>query len=92
MTWVDAFHLQVSARARLSLLRRRSCARHPSMTTAVATTGRVDDHELEPVLTGADLSRDQRRCVLEALSEPPYQLDGTDAPSTPVRVGMVLEF
>lgn len=95
MTWVDSFHLQVSARApRLS-----ACfvgAADPGTlrwTTSVApATGRVGDHELEPMLASADLTREQRRCVLEALEDPPYKLDPEGAPSTPVRVGLVLEF
>ena len=95
MTWVESFHLQVSARApRLS-----ACfvgAVTPGTlrwsTAVTPSTGRVGDHELEPVLTGAELSREQRDCVLGVLSEPAYQVSSADAPATPVRVGLVLEF
>lgn len=95
VAWLDDFHLQVAARGpRLS-----QCfvgAPDPGTlrwTTSVAPeTGRVSAHELEPMLTSAALTREQRGCVLGVVSEPTYQLDPTNAPSTPVRVGLVLEF
>jgi hypothetical protein len=47
---------------------------------------------LEPTLSSDELTHPQRVCVLAALSDPPYRLDAEAAPSTPVRVGMVIEF
>ncbi len=95
MSWLDAFHLQVSARApRLSACFVGAAAPGTlRWTTSVAPgTGRVSAHALEPLLASAELTRAQRSCVLDALSEPPYALEASTSPTTPVRIGLVLEF
>jgi hypothetical protein len=39
-----------------------------------------------------DLTSRQRGCVIEVLSDPPYQLEPDSDRSTPSRVGLVIEF
>jgi len=55
-------------------------------------SGRVSDPVIEPMLLTDDLSRKERACVVEVLSDPPYDLQTGDEPSTPSRVGLVIEF
>jgi hypothetical protein len=95
-TWLDDFRLQVAARSpRLSECFRGSdspgglrwtCALSP-------TDGATSDHELEPLRGTMAVSPAQRTCLVRALSSPAYRLQaGAGAPSTPVRVSMVIEF
>lgn len=95
LPWLAAFRLQVAARSP----RLAECFLGASRPGALKWTaavepqhGRVSDPTLEPTLSSDALTRVQRACVLAALSEPPYQLDAGEAPSTPSRVGMVIEF
>ena len=94
LSWIDAFRLQVAARSP----RLAECfvgADQPGTlkwTVSVEPgSGRVSDHELEPTLDSADLTSEQRACVLGVLSDPPYRLGGAER-STPSRIGMAIEF
>jgi hypothetical protein len=92
--WLASFRMQVSARStRLS-----GCfvgATRPGVLRWTALvepgTGRVSDHELEPVLQSDTLTAAQRDCVLGVLEEPVYRIDVEEGVG-PSRVGMVIEF
>jgi hypothetical protein len=94
--WLASFRLQVAARSP----RLAACfvgAAQPGTlkwTTSVEpSSGRVSDHSLEPMLGSVSLTAEQRDCVLGVLSDPAYRLEvSAGAPSTPSRVGMVIEF
>ncbi len=93
LPWLDAFHMQVAARSP----RLASCFEASDAPGALRWTtsvdpahGRVSDHTLEPLMR-TTLDDDQRRCVLEALSDPPYRLPPPH-PSHPARVALVIEF
>jgi hypothetical protein len=95
LPWLGAFQLQVSARSP----RLATCfigAQRPGSlkwTAAVEPTeGRVSDHTLEPTLLTDALSRIQRTCLIDVLSEPPYRLDESEGRATPTHVSMVIEF
>lgn len=98
--WLERFHLQVAARSpRLAecFVGMGAPGTLKWTVSVVPETGRVSEHELEPTLASAELSREQRTCVLGVLSEPVYDLgalasDGASGRSTPVRVGLVIEF
>lgn len=95
LPWLASFRMQVAARSpRLS-----ECfvgVDRPGTlkwTTAVEPKeGRVADHELEPMLLSAPLTKRERACVLGVLTNPPYKLVTGDEPTTPSRVAMVIEF
>lgn len=94
-TWLDDFRLQVAGRS----LRLAACfegVERPGavrwVTSVDPVTGKVADHTLEPVARSVQLNTRQRRCVIEALANPPYRLTAEGAPPTPERVRMVLEF
>lgn len=94
-SWIDAFRLQVASRApRLAECLEGSEApgRFKWTTSVDPADGTVSEHTLEPVLLSGDLSTDERTCVLRVLSNPPYQLHTGTEPSTPSRVGLVVEF
>ncbi len=92
--WLASFRMQVAARStRLS-----GCfvgATRPGVLRWTALvepeTGRVSDHELEPVLQSDILSGEQRDCVLGVLETPRYRIDPEEGMG-PSRVGMVIEF
>ena len=94
LTWLDEFRIQVAARSpRLS-----DCfvgvARPGALkwSTAVEPAlGRVSDHTIEPTLLTEPLTRQQKRCIIDVLSEPHYQLKA-DERSTPSRVSLLIEF
>ena len=95
LPWLDAFRMQVAARSP----RLATCfvgADQPGTlrwTTSVEpVTGQVSDHELEPTLLSAPLTRRQKACIIDVLSAPTYQLQADGERATPSRVGMVLEF
>jgi hypothetical protein len=94
-TWLSSFRMQVAARGP-RLARCFEGAQGPGTlrwTTSVAPLeGRVSEHTLEPALLSEGLTTKQRVCVVGVLEEPPYKLDVGDEPSTPSRVGMVIEF
>ena len=94
-SWIDSFRMQVAARGP----RLAQCfvgAKEPGQfkwtTSVVPETGVVSEHALEPMLNSPDLRRAERLCVLEVLENPPYTLEAADEPSTPSRVGIVIEF
>ena len=91
--WLVEFRLQVAARApRLS--RCFVGAERPGALkwTALldARRGVVSDHQLEPILAGATLSKPLRACLLEALSQPRYHVRAEHR--QPSRVSIVVEF
>ena len=95
LPWLDAFRMQVAARSP----RLATCFVGVSQpgtlkwTTSVEPmTGQVSEHELEPTLLSEPLTRRQKACIIDVLSEPTYQLQANGERSTPSRVGMVLEF
>ena len=95
LPWLAAYQLQVSARSP----RLAQCfvgAQRPGTLKWTASVepsqGVVSDQTLEPTLLSDALTQQQRSCVLGVLSDPPYQLESDDERSTPVRVGMVIEF
>ncbi len=95
LPWLDAFRLQVAARSP----RLADCFTGISRPGALKWTagvepthGLVSDQVLEPTLSGDDLDTVQRACVFGVLASPPYTLDAGTSPSTPARVGMVIEF
>lgn len=96
LPWLDALRLQVAARGP----RLAACFTGASRPGALRWTASVDpgqglvsDQGLEPVLDTDPLTREQRDCALGVLAEPPYRLipDGAE-PSTPARIGLVVEF
>ena len=93
--WLEAFRLQVAARSPRLAACYDGAARPGALkwTAAVEPVGgRVSDPTLEPTLSSDTLTSAQRTCVLAVLADPPYRLDGTDAASTPSRVGRGVEF
>ena len=96
LPWLEAFRMQVAARSP----RMAECfvgTDRPGAirwtTSVVASSGQVSAHELEPMLQGAGISQRQGECLIEALSEPAYQLPGADPErSVPDRVSLVIEF
>jgi hypothetical protein len=95
LPWLASYRLQVSARS----LRLAQCfvgAPRPGTLRWTASVepsqGQVSDQALEPTLLSDELTQQQRSCVFDVLSDPPYQLDAGQERSTPVRVGMVIEF
>ena len=94
-TWLDAFRLQVAARSP----RLATCFEgrtHPGVlrwTTFVEPhEGRVSEHEIEAMLASSNLERREMDCVIQVLSQPPYDLPTGEERATPTRVGMVIEF
>lgn len=98
LPWINALRLQVAARS----TRLAACFVGVAQPGALKWTasvdpgaGRVSDQTLEPTLSSEALSAEQRDCALGVLAEPPYRLltgEGSEARSTPSRVGMVIEF
>lgn len=95
LPWLAAYRLQVSARSP----RLAECfvgAQRPGTLKWTASVepdqGRVSEQTLEPTLLSDELTRQQRTCAFEVLSSPDYQLESAEERSTPVRVGMVIEF
>ncbi len=93
--WLDAFRLQVAGRS-LKLATCFEGVERPGAVRWVASldakSGEVGEHSLEPVANGVVLTRAQKKCLIAALSEPPYRLEGAEPSPTPERVAMVLEF
>lgn len=93
--WIASFRMQVAARSP----RLAECfvgtiipGRLKWTSSVEPHDGHVSDHLLEPVLTSADLSRQERECVLDVLTDPPYRLEVGEERATPSRVGIVIEF
>lgn len=95
LPWLASFRLQVAARSTRLAACFVGVDRPGALKWTVAVeprTGRVSDPTLEPTLSAETLTPAQRACALAVLSEPTYRLDAGEAPSTPSRVGMVIEF
>jgi hypothetical protein len=93
--WIDEFRLQVSARSpRLAQCFTGSDRPGTLRWTSSVNpqSGAVSDHELEPIGAGADLRREQRECIVRALSSPPYKLTAPQGESLPQRISLVIEF
>ncbi len=95
LTWLDAFQLQVSARGPL-LAQCFVGAPAPGALRWSALvephSGRVSDATVTPTAATVALTGAQRACVLGVLAAPDYRLVPGETRSTPVRVGVVLEF
>ena len=94
--WMDEYRLQVAARSP-RLARCFQGAGRPGALRWIASvnpkSGEVSDHQLQPVGAGGEeLRQEQRECLLEALSSPPYRLTAPGTPALPDRVGLVIEF
>lgn len=93
--WLDAFRLQVAGRS-VKLATCFEGVERPGAVRWVASldakTGEVGEHSLEPVANGVVLTREQKKCLVAALSSPPYRLEGAEPTATPERVAMVVEF
>jgi hypothetical protein len=93
--WLTEFRLQVAARSQ----RLAQCFRGAEgpgalrWTTSVnPESGAATDHELEPVGPHADLSREQRDCVVQVLTQPPYRIGAPRDQALPDRVSLLIEF
>lgn len=94
--WLDAFRLQVAARSpRLS-----ACfegTERPGALRWVAAvnpeSGAVSDQTLDPVGSALELTKEQRKCLTQVLSTPPFKkLAAVEGQALPDRVSMVIEF
>lgn len=95
LPWLAAFRLQVASRGTRLAACFVGAPRPGALKWTVAVeprTGRVSDATLLPTLASDDLTSAQRECALDVLADPPYALDPATAPSTPSRVGIVVEF
>ena len=95
LPWLASFRLQVAARSPRLAECFAGAARPGALKWTAAVEprhGHVSDHTVEPTLSSDELTGTQRACVLAVLSAPPYQLEADAPPSTPSRVGMVIEF
>ena len=93
--WLASLRIQVAARSPRLAECFEGTTRPGTLRWSVAVDpshGVVSDPEVEPTLAGQELSNTQRRCVLGVLADPAYQLETSDAPSTPARVSLVIEF
>lgn len=93
--WIDEFRLQVAARSpRLAQCFTGSDRPGTLRWTASVNprSGAASDHELEPIGASAELRREQRECVVGALSSPLYRLTAPQGESLPQRVSLVIEF
>jgi hypothetical protein len=93
--WLASLRIQVAARSPRLAECFEGTTRPGTLRWSVAVDanhGVVSDPEVTPTLAGQALSRAQRSCVLDVLSDPPYQLATGDEPSTPARVALVIEF
>ncbi|WNG44442.1 hypothetical protein F0U60_10220 [Archangium minus] len=94
-TWLEDFRLQVAARSP-RLAQCFTGTDRPGVLRWTASvnpeSGAVADHELEPLGPGAELKREQRDCVVRALSSPTYRLSSQQAQVLPNRISLVIEF
>jgi len=93
--WMDEYRLQVAARS-VRLAKCFEGEARPGALRWIASvdpkSGAVSDHVIEPAGPGNELKRDQRECLLAALSSPPYRLTAAGEQALPDRVGLVIEF
>lgn len=93
--WIDEFRLQVAARSPRLAQCFTGSDRPGTLrwTTSVnPRSGAAADHELEPIGASAELRREQRECIVSALSSPPYRLNAPPGESLLQRVSLVIEF
>ncbi len=93
--WLEDFHLQVSARSGRLAACFTGAERPGALRWAAALnahSGRVADHEVEPLGSTEGLSTTQRECLVKVLSEPAYKLKVPASEDLPRRVGLVIEF
>jgi hypothetical protein len=93
--WLDAFHLQVSARSpRLAAC--FSGADRPGALRWTASldpkSGAVSDSAFEPVGATAELGHAQRECAVKVLSTPAYRLVVPTLQGLPARIALVITF
>jgi len=94
-SWIDAFRLQVAARGpRLAecFIGADRPGRLKWTSSVEPLSGGVSEHVFEPMLITQELSRTERACIEGVLSSPTYTLEAGSEPSTPSRVGLVIEF
>lgn len=95
--WLAALRLQVAARSP-RLARCFEGSEQPGALKWSASVdvprGVVSDHDFEPVLDGAEMTRSLERCLIGVLSTPSYRLPApkVEGPTSPERVSIVLEF
>ena|GEM_PF-625588 len=94
-SWLVAFRVQVAARSP-QLARCFEGAEQPGALKWTAAVdiprGIVSDQSIEPVLTGASISKARRVCLEQVLKNPPYRLPSPPTRAGPSRVSMVIEF
>jgi hypothetical protein len=96
-SWLQEFRLQVAARGPRLAACFNGAARPGAWRWGAAVhakRGAVSDHVLEPVGTGAEVTAEQRACLVKVLSSPAYRLVLTadDDDSLPARVSLLIEF
>ncbi len=93
-SWLDEYRLQVAARSgKLAECFNGTDQPGALRWTATVTpeSGRVSEHELEPVGV-ASVPPGAQACLLRALSTPPYRLAGDAGVALSPRVTLLLEF
>ena len=94
-SWLSQLRLQVAARSP-RLARCFEGAVQPGRLRWTASVepagGRIQEHELEPILGPDALSGDQQDCAERVLSDPPYRLPEEAETSAPTRVSLIIEF
>ncbi|MGI5861531.1 MAG: hypothetical protein ACOX6T_05675 [Myxococcales bacterium] len=93
--WLEDFRLQVAARS-ARLAQCFTGSERPGAlrwSTAVdPESGAVADHEVDPVGPSAELSLDQRKCLVGVLSDPVYRLTDQQKQGLPSRISLAIEF
>lgn len=93
--WLEDFRLQVAARSGRLAQCFTGSERPGALRWSTAVdpeSGAVADHEVEPVGPSAELSLDQRRCLVGVLSDPVYRLTDQQKQGLPSRISLVIEF
>lgn len=93
--WLEEFRMQVSARSP-RLARCFNGAERPGALRWTVSlnpmSGTASEHEFEPVGQGAEISREQQRCLVLALSSPVYRVAGRRGEALLERLSLVIEF
>lgn len=95
LPWLDEFRLQVAARSPRLAQCFVGVTEPGTLKWTVSVepiSGKVSDHDIEPMLQGAPITSQQKACLIAALSEPVYRLQSEQERPTPSRIGMVIEF
>lgn len=93
--WLEAIQMQVAARhERLAVCFSKVDGPGALRWTFSINTnsGRVSDHELEPVGASATLSSAQEKCIIDVLSYPAFDLEEAPKEGVPSRIALMLEF